>query len=400
MKKIYIPIVVADYGRNRGSDVSGKHFEYLIQNILYKPRDVLKNFYGPKSNPSTKGFFHMTHIKEYNALNPNIKYFGYSELEALTKSLISKLKILDLNNIEIDTRVVHEDWFKSNKDQNILFNFCMIQNPDHFGNYLLKMKDNDIVFFRGNNLSNLNAYRMNDNLYVQSMVSAKMSGSKFFPKYMVENIPLKFIGNKIENMYQRFKPSTKNNIHRTIRLGYYDRSDTDPIQTKIYKDYINELKNNPLYKDFEFKVTSFGSNDDIDRDKMNYILCNEIDIMLYTEPQIVDVYPNTIFQAIQNGCLILHIPNSSNAFGLANGIEEMKIFFKNKFVYSLDEVFKYFGMVKFRSPGKEITALKKVLDQKVSTLDLLVHKYIMEKINFELDKFISSNQDTLNGVLK
>ena len=323
-----INCIYKDYGRSRGSGESAKYFKKRIIQILRNPKVVYKN-YLKVALSEFPNIFGMKRLDAMEFLD------SYQLLELEVKKLVDYKKRLRKKNINLQVNLLTPD--KINISLKSLFSFCMIQTPSHYGRYQLIRRKNDIVFGKGADGE--------ENTYLQCWHSANVLNKQFFPKYYIPDNIL----DKKRLREKKIELLKRSNIYKienklTLNIGYYNRSDDCPIQTQKYNKFINDLKNK--YKDISINIIQFGNGNDLKGTDLIDTL-NKIDIMLYTEPDKFDPFPNTILHAISMGCYIYHIDRYDNPSGqfdalstnVANGIFELYNLFKDSFIGDLKEVF-------------------------------------------------------------
>jgi hypothetical protein len=323
-----INCIYKDYGRSRGSEESAKYFKERIKKILMDPKFVYKNYL--KMNITT--FPEIFDIKKLELIK---LLDSYQILELEVKKLVRYKKRLREKKIKLQVNLLTPD--EINISLKSLFSFCMIQTPSHYGRYQLIKRKNDIVFGKG--------IDEEENTYLQCWHSANVLDKPFFPKYYIpiNMLDKKRLREKKEEQKKRSK-LYKDGFVSSLNIGYYNRSDTCPNQTQKYNKCIEDLR--IKYPGIYLNIIQFGTGNDLKDDNLINTL-NKIDIMLYTDPDKLDPYPNTILHSIAMGCYIYHIDRYDNPSGqfdalstnVANGIFELYNLFKDSFIEDLLEIF-------------------------------------------------------------
>ena len=283
----------------------------------------------------------------------NIIYKDFGRSRGCKDSAVVFYNIIKSLPFKVEPKLVEVDEYKY--DKNELFKFCMVQTPAHRLKIEIFRKQNDIFFGKG-----LKEY---EDDYIQSKYPAIYNRKKFFPKYYFKPY--------INTTDSKIKDSNN------IVLGYYNREDICPLQTKIYRDFIEETKNR--YPEINFKIIEFGfGNDQIDIN----LLLREADIFLYTIPDHIDVYPNTVLQALYDQCYILFI-NESEFPDWSQGIYEIEDIFEKWFLYKDDGIEKYLKKINCTKENNFLNLVS--LSEKLSGLKLQTKNAIYKKIKKELN---------------
>ena len=374
MKELLIINFCKNYGRKRGSDASAGYFRDRINFIIHHYRKIYNNFL--KNNL----YFNHNQFKSFNC-----EVLDQSDLKLLIERFKVQKRILKKNNINFYACLFEESYhpFDSLTHKKILFSFNMIQNPMQYGNYNFYQKQNDIKFGKG----------VGNKEYIQALYPAAILNKEFFPKYFLPS-PIDFfnIHKKFLNLIENYRKFQKNNdVKIPIKIGIYDREDICPNQSKQYDNFIKNLP--ILFENFEIEFFKFGNNKPLDKFNFNDFL-KDMDIVLYTEPDHFDPYPNTILQAISNGCLIYNLGDINSLKNDANGIYELETLFPERFLncYSSWEDVEKKLFFKNKNSSKEITRIKGIIKHRINSLLGLTDYYIFNKIIKELDSYIELNE--------
>ena len=391
VEELLLPIYYTNYGRARGNSDSAGYFAHIIQQLLIgNPTKILKKHLGGDS----KKYLVMENLNKFRKLNSGIPLINeyevklqrfYKNLKELGK-LDIPLRVIDFDLNDIVQRHKYMKRIKAKKAY-VLPAFCMIQNPSHRGIYdTLRTKD-DIVFCKGLASDSI------ETDYMHNMIGSNISKYKFFPKYLDYGLPggqhnLK-LQSLSEKVYRYKKGYYNENYKLPLTIAYYNRSDTCPNQTKRYKDYIEKIIK--IYPNIDFKVTSFGHGNDLEPHELALLL-NETDIVLYSEPDHIDSYPNTILNAISKLCMIVCIDGGGE--DKRNGIEEIRKIFGSLVFDSLVEVFDSLSESLFmKNYKKSCSQIRLVTLYKLAALDLLNYIYIVDKLNVWLEIFLTKYKD-------
>lgn len=381
---IKIPILYKDYGRKRGCVDSAKHYEYLINKILFNSASTTINEH---CNTRTEGgAWRFDHLRDFQLLNQNIaQYIDMNEYLRQVKNLKKWVKILgDKYDLRVEADAVEIDDIKYRRimKSKVLFQMCMIQNSNQRGIFELYRKPGDIAFCKGMDIDS-------EDDYVQALLPAYTTNFRLFPKYMSADFIINPNTLKLEYMYRNINNYEKvikqyPNHKIPVNITFYNRTDTCPNQTEKYLKYIEMLQTNPKYSKYNFTVTEIGYENDIQHFNLINVL-DTTDIFLYTEPDHRDTYPNTILQAISRMALILHIKDDTKVANATNGIWEIESLFRSRFINSMEDLEKHYKDRLFGiNPKKHITAIKRIIKHKLKSLDLLVHMYLVDKLENEL----------------
>ena len=238
----------------------------------------------------------------------------YIEEISNTESLNIKPLLIEVNDLP---RWINTKFGNIQFKDLILFSICFIQNPEQRGFYDFIKTKKDVVFCK----------RVLDKEidYIQNVYTIEKLGedpSRHFPKFYGKFLYKEYRpGNRVEKIGEEIKID--------INYCWYDRSDTSPIQSMVYNTIGLMLKLKG------YSVESFGFKNDIPIEDV----IKRNDVILYTAPDHLDPFPNTIFQAVINNLAVIELPNENT--GVTDpGFQMIKDYFPHK-VYSLEEWSKY-----------------------------------------------------------
>ena len=395
VEELLLPIFYTNYGRARGNSDSAGYFAHIVQQLLIgNPTKILKKHLGGDS----KKYLVMENLNKFRKLNSDIPVINeyevklqrfYKNLKELGKLDIS-LRVADFDLNDIFQRHKGMKRFKDKRNY-ILPSFCMIQNPSHRGAYDTVKKEDDIVFCKALESDSINSD------YISTMMGSTFSGFKFFPKYIDYGLPGGHHNLKLQGLYERVARYKKlhynENYRMPLRIAFYNRSDVCPNQAKRYKDYIEKI--GELYPDISFKVTSFGHGNDLESHELALLL-NETDIVLYSEPDHIDPYPNTILNAISKLCMVICIDGGRE--DKRNGIEEIREIFGSLVFDSLTEVFDSLSTSLFmKNYKKSCSQIRLVTLYKLAALDLLNYIYIVDRLDKLIGDFLVEYKKSLEN---
>lgn len=431
-----IPILYTNHGRARGCKNSAESFLHVINYVLSSNKTEILNRHLRNSN-TLQRLIRERDLELFTDIYPGLRNSKYKDIIDITRytSKVSQLKKFQKELYKLDFSVRPEAYdvqssnynkllFKSKED--ILFQINMIQTPNQRGSYAaIGRDDKDIVFCKG--LDSDNSMDVVQNLY-----TARYSGFGFFPKYMPSTFNRNLDSLKFQIKYEQIdraiklsekackfldrldpdlSPSEKiakvfepnGSVSKIpLRIAYYNRMDTCPVQQRKYKDYITKIKKDEkLNGIFQISFESFGFGNNLN----SYELCNLLnttDILLYAAPTSHrDPYPNTVLDAISRGCLVLRVDKSylipDGPPDDICGIDEIQMMFPNMFLdpdkgisnilewYHCDTLFGH-------NYKKQATQVKKSIQQKLNSLELLVYMFIVDKLHKEIGAYL----DTLN----
>lgn len=426
---LIIPTIYKDYGRARGCKESAEWFMYLINEILTSNATEIINKHLRKSGVAR---FHREHdIRSFFKFEMKNSQKLLEDYISMVKQLKNVQKRL-LYNYDVNVRAYsyevsefrYTNFAHTNKE-NILFQMNMIQNPSHRGYSEVTRKPNDIVFCKG-----LASDNQND--VVQNILAQRLTKFNLFPKYMSGKFNRGLNQIKFQNMYEKIaralrkskKLSTSEVFNESarfetimtypptdeldrikLRISFYNREDSCPVQTDKYRKYIRRLEEDPqLNKVFELVINEFGYNNNLDL----YELCNELnttDILLYARPTHRDIYPNTVLDAISRGCLILDIDKTEDiSFGPpdpVSGIEEIKEMFPYMFLdpkYGPEGIILwYMGNLFNKNYMKRSTMIKQSIQSTMVSLELVTYIFMVNKLLEELEKYEEKLKRIVNG---
>ena len=87
--------------------------------------------------------------------------------------------------------------------------------------------------------------------------------------------------------------------------------------------------------------------------------------------------------------LILHIKDDTKVANATNGIWKIESLFRSRFINSMEDLEKHYNDRLFRiSPKKHITAIKRIIKHKLGSMDLLVHMYLVDKLEKEFSNLL------------
>ena len=218
------------------------------------------------------------------------------------ESLNIRTQLIEVNDLVKYARNSH---FKDR----IIFNICFVQNPDQRLFYDLIKTPKDIVFCK--EILDIKTDYIQD---LKTVMWKDIPRHRYFPKYYS---PV-FNRNRGKRVYQ--DPNGK--WIANINYCWYNRVDTSPYQTSVYEAYCNLLKIN------DYKVEAFGFKNDVSIGE----IFKRNDVILYTAPDHLDPFPNTIFQALVNNLAVIEIVNP-NTGKTDPGFQTLKETFSHK-VYS------------------------------------------------------------------
>ena len=373
-KRLRINFIHKDYGRSRGSFESADALSELAQRFYEGSKSLLAERYQKQFVKS------LWTLKQFKDIYPGMVMPSARVYKEKLQRIKDYKKIYIKTGIEVSFDLLSEDKIDIIRKPGIvnILNFCMIQNPNQYGNYPLIATEDDIKFGKG--------FTNEVNTYVQSLLPAATMETKFFPKYYNKYPTSNFTRLKLEQTYERYRLFKKDNSKLKLKIAYYNREDTCPIQTKKYQDFIKEIKESPEYADYEFTIVSFGFGNDLSDGEL-WDLLNETDIVLYAEPDHRDIYPNTIMQAISCMCYIHHIDEYQNKpENPINGIYELKMIFPERFIELSKFKYIFEDSLFKKNPSKSFTAMKNKVDDKIRAYDLLTEYYLLDKIEYVMDK--------------
>ena len=388
-KSVVINCIYKDYKRNRGSIDSAKSFVSYIKEILCSHYPLVKYY----NKLDIKYSFKHT----FSGLNPEAIYYSGYTLSELAKRFKNNKNLLKKSKINIE--VLLKEVSQINTKEEILFNFCMAQTPSQRGLYSIIQKENDIIFGKGEG----------SHEYLQTFYSSFILDAKFFPKYFLkfDNEILKYrdknnrfllkriLKKRFSNALFNFEKASKLGEKIPLVIGWYDRNDTSPLQTKKYQEFISRLSSFEDFEKFQVEIIKFGSSED------NFYKLSMVDIMLYAEPDHFDPFPNMIFQLIYYGAFILDIDNNySNQtridYNLPKGINELFELFPDRFISG--QIFKdYYNYIKKISKIKNGLEKTSVINKEIEKI-FLPTEMLVEYTKIRI--FLKLEEEVNNYVIK
>ena len=271
-------------------------------------------------------------IKETKEFRIPIVYKDFGRARGCDQSALALYDIINSvveNELKVHTNIkiipemvnVKKLTGKKFKDSNndILFKFCTIQTPSQRGTWELVANEKDICWAKNTKDGYIQAKQPAQ--YIEGTSSPK----KYFPKYFG-------LGTSIKRSIVFKKP--------VVNVGWYDRNDTCPKQSSVYKTFSGILLSKYSKN---VSISKIGYNSDLSKREMKKYF-NGLDVMLYTLPSHLDIWPNTIFHAIEAGVKICFIQDGKQMENpdFTNGIYELKQLFPNSFInnYELSEIVK------------------------------------------------------------
>lgn len=250
-------------------------------------------------------------------------------------------EIVNKESLKIETQLINvnnlRDFvFNKSFKESILFNICFIQDPEQRGLYEVIKTRNDIVFCK--DIIDKKTDYIQD---FRTIIWKGVQPHRYFPKYY--GTIYKRDRNSSKRVYYTFTDNRQLNID--INYCWYNRKDISPTQTAFYNKFITELINNyPVPLDNLLKDTDVTSNNFVqafgyNNDSLLVDIFNKCDVILYTAPDHLDPFPNTIFQALVNNLAVIEIPNP-NTGKTDPGFQALKEYFPHK-VYSVDKWMEY-----------------------------------------------------------
>lgn len=418
-KKIYfIPIVYKGSGDNGimlGSIHSAKFISNLIlkmdwYNALYENVSKYENFLelyslkkGSKVAEEFKWVFEKPKYKKtqnYTKIGNDVFYPILCNEESLPflKKVIDTITKFKWNK--------DEDFFKNRFE--VPFSFCTIQNEAHREKFEAFLGNpHNIIWGKESN-------KENKNIFAQSEFYAKIKGMNFYPKYLLNNISLEknaFVqtqGRKAQVQKTRFQLEEYQK-GREFNICIYNRSKTSPIQwektCKILEELVAELEGLNIKRIF-ISVFNHNKNSSLPKFESNlvdYILYHtqnakelrlngcanysayQPDAFIYTCPDHLDPWPNTVFEFLARGVFIITDKDSLN--NKDSGFYEMVQLFRPMIYTKASEIFEVFDFLNISDDKDKIDEFVKNLNLKISYESLrLVSKTYHRIYNTFLEK--------------
>lgn len=411
-KKIYfIPIVYKGSwgsGTMLGSIHSAKFISDLILKMdwytaLYENASKYEKFLelhsikkGSKAAEEFKWLFEKPKYKKtqnYTKIGNNVFYPILCNEESLPflKKLIDTITKFKWNK--------DEDFFKDRFE--IPFSFCTIQNEAHREKFEAFLGNpNNIIWGKEPSTEN-------KNIFAQSEFYAKVKGMEFYPKYLLNNISLEnnasvqTQGKKVQIQKTRFQIE-KYQKGREFNIYIYNRSKTSPIQwektCKILEEQVAELESLGIRR-ILITVYNHNKNCSLPRFESNLVdyelyhtqnaknlrlngCANysawQPDVFIYTCPDHLDPWPNTVFEFLARGVFI--ITDKDSLSNKDSGFYEMVQKFRPMIYTKVSEIFEIFDLLDISNNKDKINEFIKNLNLKISYESLLLVSKTYHKI--------------------